>query len=260
MKEGMVSIITPVYNSEKYLEETYKSIKNQIYKNWEWIVIDDCSIDRSLNMLEKFQENDNRIKIIKNKENMRAATCRNIGLNISSGEFITFIDSDDLWDNDFLKKQINILNINQVNLIFSSYRRCSEDLSRIIDNYIVPKKITYKDLLKENYMSCLTVLFRKLEFSEMKFNSELKMHEDYILWLNMLEKEKIALGNQEILATYRIRKNSVSRNKVKNLIYMFFIMNKIKKYNLLKTCVIVLIYSYFGLKKNKKILIRKGEK
>lgn len=260
MEKDLVSIITPLYNSEKFIEETYESIKKQTYEKWEWIVIDDCSNDESFNILKKLQKNDDRIRILKNKVNLKAAKSRNKGLDISKGEYITFIDSDDLWDNDFLEKQIKILNAKEINIIFSSYRRYSEDLSVSIDNYIVPSKITYNELLKENYMSCLTVLFRKKQFEKIRFNEKLKMHEDFVLWLEILEKEKIIFGNQEILATYRIRNNSISRNKIKNLLYMFFIIKNIKKFNLLKTFIIVLTYSYFGLKKNRRILINKIEK
>lgn len=257
--KGLVSIITPMYNSEKYILETYESIKNQTYKNWEWIVIDDNSQDKSIEIVEKIKEEDQRVILLKNDKNIRAAGSRNKGLDIAKGEYITFIDSDDLWDDNFLEKQLRILNLYKINVVFSSYRRCSENLNMIIDNYIIPNRVTYKDLLKENYISCLTIIFRKTVLKGIRFNSKLKMHEDYIMWLDILEKEQVILGNQEILATYRIHKNSVSRNKIKNLIYMFFIINKIKKYNLLKTFKIICIYSYFGLKKNRKIFLKKGD-
>ena len=247
---NLVSIITPVYNSEKYIFDTYNSIKNQSYKEWEWIVIDDNSKDQSYEKILKLAENDSRIKVIKNEINLRAAGSRNKGLDFAKGEYITFIDSDDLWNFDFLEKQINLIEEKKCNVVFASYQRKSEDLKEFLGNYIVPLKVAYKDLLKTNYMSCLTVVYKREPFIELRFEKNLKMHEDYVMWLNLL-KENMAYSNQEVLATYRIRKGSVSRNKFKNLIYMYFIFRKVIKLNIVSTFYYLCNYIYYGLKKNK---------
>lgn len=253
MKEvikDLVSIITPLYNSENYILDTYNSIKNQTYKNWEWIVIDDNSKDKGYEKVLKLAENDPKIKIIKNKVNLRAAKTRNRGLDTARGEYITFIDSDDLWNNDFLEKQINLIKEKKCNIVFASYRRRNENLKDFLGNYIVPKKVNYKDLLKTNHMSCLTVVYKREDFISLRFNENLKMHEDYVMWLELV-KENIAYSNQEILATYRIRQGSVSRNKFKNLLYMYFVFRKIIKLNIISTFYYLSNYIYYGLKKNK---------
>ena len=254
--KDLVSIITPMYNSEKYILATYKSIKNQTYKNWEWIVIDDNSKDKSYEKIFKLAKKDSRIKVIKNETNLRAAKTRNKGLDIARGEYITFIDSDDLWNNNFLEKQIYLMKEKKCNVVFASYQRKSEDLKEFLGNYIVPLKATYADLLKTNHMSCLTVVYKKEKFNKLRFNEKLKMHEDYIMWLNLL-KENIAYANQEVLAIYRVRKGSVSRNKFKNLTYMYFVFRKIIKLNIVSTFYYLCNYIYFGLNKNKKCLRRK---
>lgn len=252
--DNLVSIVTPSYNSEKYILETYNSIKNQTYRNWEWIIIDDCSSDRTVEIIKKEILKDNHVKLIINEKNIKAAASRNKGIEISKGDYITFIDSDDLWGNIFLEKQLNLLNKEKAHVVFSSYRRVSEDLKTNLGDYIVPEKITYKDLLKTNYMSCLTTVYKKNRFSSLRFNESLKMHEDYVMWLNLLEKEKIAYANKKVLAFYRIRENSTSRNKLKNLFYMYFVLRKIKKFSKYKSINILLNYIYYGIKKNKEII------
>lgn len=256
-KEKLVSIITPMYNSEKYILETYESIAKQTYKNWEWLVIDDCSIDKSYQIIEKISRKDKRIKLFKNIKNSRAASCRNIGLENCKGEYITFIDSDDLWDHDFLEEQVSLLLEKNCNIVFSSYRRISENLKENLGEYIVPTYIKISDLLKTNYFSCLTVLYKKEKFLGIKFNENLKMHEDYLMWLEMLEKESIAYANQRVLATYRVRNGSVSRNKVKNLFYMYFVFRKIKKFKILKAIKYLIYYIYYGIKKNKLLILER---
>lgn len=253
MSKGLVSIITPAYNSEKYIEETYESIKHQTYKNWEWLVIDDNSTDKTFEILKNLSKKDLRIKVHRNATNLRAASSRNKGLDSSSGEYITFIDSDDLWNENFLDEQLEFLEKNKAQVVFSSYDRVSEDLNKSYGAFIVPSKILLKDLLKTNYMSCLTTLYRVDFLKEMRFREELKMHEDYVMWLDFLEKVKKAYGNPKILARYRIREKSVSRKKVENLKYMFFVYKKIKKYNSFKTFFYILNYIYYGIKKNKSI-------
>ncbi|WP_426710490.1 glycosyltransferase family 2 protein [Cetobacterium sp. SF1] len=253
----LISIITPMYNSEKYILETYLSIKNQTYNNWEWIVINDCSKDNSYKIVKELEMYDSRIKILDNKFNLLAAKSRNKGLRIATGKYITFLDSDDLWKKNFLEMQLKLLKEKKCSVVFSSYKRISEDLKINYGNYIVPEVITYEDLLKTNYMSCLTVMFEKNKFKTIFFNENLKMHEDYIFWLELLEVEKKAYANKEVLALYRIRNGSVSRNKFKNLYYMYIALKKLKKFSQFKIYGILYHYIYYGLKKNKEILLKK---
>lgn len=250
MEKGLVSIITPAYNSEKFIEKTYESIKNQTYKNWEWLVIDDNSIDGTFEILKRLSKEDSRIRIYRNTTNLKAASSRNKGLDSSSGEYITFIDSDDLWNYKFLEKQMKKMKELSQNLVFSSYSRIDEDNLKNYGDYVVPLKVTLNDLLKTNYMSCLTVLYKKEKFKEIKFNENLKMHEDYVMWLEILKKEKEVYTNQEVLATYRIRKKSVSSNKLDNLKYMLYIFLFVEKLGIFRTIYYIIFYIYFGLKKH----------
>ena len=112
--ETLVSIITPVYNAEKYLEETILSVINQSYKNWELLLIDDCSTDKSYEIIQEYLKIDKRIKYLKNERNSGPAITRNRGLENSKGEYIAFLDSDDFWKEDKLKNQINFMKENNI--------------------------------------------------------------------------------------------------------------------------------------------------
>ena len=119
--EPLVSIITPVYNAEEFLEETILSVLNQTYKNWELILIDDCSKDDSYKIIERYLGMDKRIKYLKNEKNSGPAVTRNNGINISKGKYIAFLDSDDLWYRDKLKKQIDFMEMNNKNICHGNY-------------------------------------------------------------------------------------------------------------------------------------------
>lgn len=119
-----ISIITPSYNSKEYILETFNSVVSQTYKNFEWIIIDDCSTDGTHEFISKIAESDHRIIVLKTESNGGTAKARNIGLKIARGKYITFLDSDDLLDNNYLEEQLNFIKENGP-LISSRYRRKS---------------------------------------------------------------------------------------------------------------------------------------
>ena len=104
-----VSVITPMYNCEKFISETIESVLNQTYTNWEMIIIDDCSTDKSKQIVKQYIERDKRIRLIALNENSGAAVARNKGIEVSSGRFIAFLDGDDLWEPNKLEKQIQFM-------------------------------------------------------------------------------------------------------------------------------------------------------
>lgn len=109
MKKNLVSIITPMYNSEKYIGITIESALNQTYKDWEMIIVDDCSSDNSPKIVKEYAKNDERIKYIKTESNKGVSNARNIALKMANGQFISFLDSDDIWNEDKLKKQVDFM-------------------------------------------------------------------------------------------------------------------------------------------------------
>ena len=121
MRKNLVSIITPMYNSEKFIEATIKSVINQTYKDWEMIIVDDCSTDNSPNIVKPYVENDSRIKYIRVEFNQGVSHARNLALKQASGQFIAFLDSDDIWNEKKLEKQINFMNDKGCAITFTSY-------------------------------------------------------------------------------------------------------------------------------------------
>lgn len=152
----LVSIITPVYNSEKYLKSAYDSLINQSYQNFEWIIIDDCSTDMSFKLALSFAKTDKRIKVIKTKINSGAAVARNCGIKIASGKYIAFLDSDDIWKPNKLDIQIDFMHATNCAFSYGCYEVINKN--KTITYFPKKEKSDYKDLLKTCDIGCLTVM------------------------------------------------------------------------------------------------------
>ena len=212
MESTLVSIITPSYNSEKFIAQTISSVQNQTYSNWEMIIVDDASGDKTVSVIEALLAKDDRIKLIKLAQNSGPAVARNHGIEAASGRFMTFLDADDLWFPDFISNSIQTIKYQNIPFVFSSYRRSDENLNFIYSDFIVPEKVTYFDILKTNSISCLTA-FLDIEELGKKTMPEVFKRQDMGLWLKYLKEIPFAYGIQKPMAIYRIRKNSLSRKK-----------------------------------------------
>ena len=224
----LVSIITPCFNSEKFISDTIKSVQNQTYSNWEMIIVDDFSQDRTVEMVQNFMDEDIRIHLIQLNKNSGAAKARNIGIEKISGKYMTFIDADDIWFPDFIENSIKTIKKSGINFVFSSYKRSNENLEFIYSDFIVPKKVTYTDILKTNSISCLTA-FIDVEILGVKKMPDILKRQDMGLWLKYLKEIPFAYGIQEPKAIYRIRENSLSRNKKNLLKYQWNFYYKVEK-------------------------------
>lgn len=243
----LVSIITPSYNSSRFISQTIESVLSQTYKNWEMIIIDDVSTDDSNVIIENYIKNDVRIKLIKSEINSGPAVSRNTGIKEAKGKYLTFIDSDDLWDKEFIQKSIDFILLNHYSFIFSSYRIVDENLVKLHDDYIVPKKLNYSDLLKSNRISCLTAF---IDISKVgKYYMDNVGHEDYTLWLKLLRNIDFAYGIEEPLANYRLHSSSRSANKLKAATWTWNIYRNIENLSILKSIYYFINYAYNGIMK-----------
>ena len=224
----LVSIITPTFNSAKYITETIQSVQKQSYKHWEMIIIDDCSQDKTVEIVQNFMDDDSRIHLIQLKKNSGAAKARNAGIENISGKYMTFLDADDIWFPDFIENSIKTIKKTGINFVFSSYKRSNEKLEFVYSDFIVPEKVTYSDILKTNSISCLTA-FIDVEVLGIKKMPDILKRQDMGLWLQYLKKIPFALGIQEPKAIYRIRENSLSRNKKNLLKYQWQFYRKVEK-------------------------------
>ncbi len=247
----LVSIITPSYNAAKYIEETIKSVQNQTFTNWEHIIVDDGSTDDTIKIVENLTRLENRIRFIKLDINSGSAVARNIGIENASGSYLTFIDSDDIWFPNFIENSIAVINKSAVPFVFSSYRRANENLEFVYSDFIVPQKVTYTDVLKTNSISCLTA-FLDLSVLGKKEMPLVRKRQDMGLWLQYLKEIPFAKGILEPMAIYRIRENSLSRNKWKLLKSQWFFYRKIENISVIKSSYYLLCWSYLGFLKYRK--------
>ena len=158
MNKNLVSIITPMYNSGKFIKDTIDSVLSQTYKEWEMIIVDDCSTDISPEIVKSYVGSESRIKYIRTDKNGGVSNARNIALKNANGQYIAFLDSDDIWDKEKLEKQINFMKEKDCAISFTSYELIDEENKRLDKIVRVVPSIDYKTLLKGNILGCLTVI------------------------------------------------------------------------------------------------------
>lgn len=246
MNSKLVSIITPCYNSENYISETIKSVQNQTHKNWEMLITDDGSTDNSINIIEEFIKEDDRIKLFKNK-NAGPAKARNNSIKHVTGHYMAFLDSDDLWFSTFLEKSIEFCEKSE-GFVCASYEMKNDDHKEVYPALIVPERATYHQILKTNTIGCLTA-FIDVKKLGIEYMPEVAYRQDMGLWIKYLEKIKYVYGNKEILAKYRVRDSSLSGNKKKLLIPQWNFYRKVSHKNILMSSYYMIVWAYYGLRK-----------
>ncbi|MEH6514824.1 MAG: glycosyltransferase [Maribacter arcticus] len=248
MNSLKVSIITAVYNSSSFIEEMVESVIGQSHENWELILIDDFSADTSRQIIKKYMETDERIHLIENNENLGPAPTRNKGISFATGDFLSFLDSDDIWHSNFLKKSLNFAVENNFEFVFASYERCDEQLNPQLKDFIVPEKVNYTDVLKSCPIACLTALIDIRRIGKF-YMPDLKKRQDWCLWLAILKEVPYAYGIKEPMAIYRMRKHSISRNKLKLIPYVWKVFRNVEKKNVFYSLYLLNIWALSGLKK-----------
>ncbi len=212
-----ISIITPAYNCEKYLPEAVESVLSQTFTDWELLIIDDRSKDNTYRCMKKLAEKDKRIRIFQNETNMGAAATRNHGVRLAKGEWIAFLDGDDLWRKDKLKKQLTTAEENpEASFLFTGSAFIEDDGMTIAHVLHVPGQVNRRRLLGQNVISCSSVLIRRELMLEFPMPEEDGIHEDFATWLAILEKVPKAYGVDEPLLIYRKALASKSGKKGKS--------------------------------------------
>lgn len=207
-----VSVIIPVYNSSKHIKECLESVINQTYKNIEIIVVDDASSDNSTEIIKNL--NDPRINIIQLKQNLGVARARNKGIEIATGDYICFLDSDDYWILDKLEKQVKFIEANNYTFIYAGYKFLKNNKTHIAH---VPLSINYSQALKNTTIFTSTVMFNMQYLKKEDIYMPNVESEDTATWWQVLKKGITAYGIDEPLAVYRVGEKSLSSNKIKAL-------------------------------------------
>jgi teichuronic acid biosynthesis glycosyltransferase TuaG len=206
----LVSIITPSYNSAKFIKQCIESVIAQTYTNWEMLIVDDYSADNSLQILKKY--NDKRIQLIELDKNVGASESRNVAIRKAKGKYIAFLDSDDLWEPQKLEKQISFMETEGIAFSFSTYQPMSDDESKLYSIIHAPKIVTYSSYLKKTIIGCLTVVIDREKTGGFEMPNIRSSH-DMALWLLIMRRGFDAYGLDENLARYRIVSTSNTANK-----------------------------------------------
>ncbi|MFJ7856142.1 glycosyltransferase family 2 protein, partial [Peribacillus frigoritolerans] len=223
----LISIITPTYNSGKFIVETIDSVIKQTYQNWEMIIVDDCSNDNTKELVGKYTEQDNRIKYHLLEKNSGAAIARNKAMELASGTYIAFLDSDDLWNEDKLERQLSFMKDNNYYFTCTAYEQVDEEgkpLNKTINTKI---KTNYNGVLLNCPVGNSTVMYNVKKLGKFMVPNIRKRNDD-ALWLQILKKEKYIYGMHDVLMKYRLRRNSISSNKVELIKYHWYLYRKIE--------------------------------
>ena len=246
----LVSIITPLYNSEAFVEDTLNSVINQTYSNWELLLIDDGSQDKTIKIVEGYIKKYPNINLIKNETNLGAAISRNKGIEAAKGDYIAFLDADDLWKPTKLEEQVSFMIAENCDVCFSSYEQINEagePLNRLVKALPV---LNYKTLLKTNYVGNLTGVYNAKKLGKIT-SPNLRKRQDWLLWLAAIKKSgKPAKSVQESLAYYRVRDNSMSSNKFELLKHNYNVYRKGLGFSVIKSMyrMILFLYEQFFVK------------
>lgn len=227
MNEKLISIITPTYNCAKFIARTLDSVQAQTYKNWEMIIVDDCSQDNTKEIVEGYMKTDPRIQYHLLDENSGAAVARTIAMSLAKGSYMAFLDSDDIWMPDKLERQIRWMNDNKYAFSCTAYEQIDEEDNLLNRTIKTIKKTDYNRLLLDCPVGNSTVVYDVEKIGKFEVPNIRKRNDD-ALWLQMLKKEKYIWGMPDVLMKYRIRKNSISSNKLKVVKYHWILYREIE--------------------------------
>lgn len=255
--KSLVSIITPMYNSERFISETINSIINQTYKNWELLLIDDCSKDKTIQVVNSFIVKHPNIKLLVNETNQGAAISRNRGIEVAKGNFIAFLDADDLWKPKKLENQLTFMESENCDVCFSSYDLIDESGNILNKQVKALPVLSYNKLLKSNYIGNLTGIYNASVLGKIT-SSNLRKRQDWLIWLEAIKTSgKPAKSIQESLAFYRVRNNSISSNKTNLLKYNYLVYKKGLGFSTLKSVfsMLVFLFEHFFVKSKRIVSI-----
>lgn len=248
----MVSIVMPAYNSSKYIDAAIQSVLCQTISDWELIIIDDGSNDDTFRIASSYADLDTRITVLHNDVNMGVSFSRTKGISLATGEWVAFLDSDDLWCCDKLEKQLAFTAGNNAVLVYTGSAFIDE-LNKPLNHIMhVPSRVNYISLLKGNIISCSSVMVQRSVMQKYPMSGDF-MHEDYTCWLQILKDYSYVYGIDEPLLIYRISKSSKSAKRY-NSAKMLFNSYRYVGYNIIQALLLTLRYIGYSIKKHHNIL------
>ncbi len=245
---SLVSIITPSYNSEKFIASCIQSVVNQTYENWELLIVDDCSKDNSVALIKELVSNDDRIKPIFLTNNVGPATARNLAIKSAKGRFIAFLDSDDMWVSNKLEEQLKFMEEGSIAFSYTAYIRISEDDTKEYNVIRAPKSMGYQSYLKNTAIGCLTVILDRNKISDVEMPN-VRSSQDMALWLKIMRTGVKAYGLNKVLAKYRLVSTSNTSNKIKATLGVWKVYREIEQLSLFYSLYCFVSYAFNAIKR-----------
>lgn len=256
-KESLVSIIMPAYNAADYIAESISSVIGQTYSNWELIIIDDASQDDTIHIVEEHARQEKRIKLHPLPTNQGAGFARNIGIKASKGDFICFLDADDLWIPDKLRVQVEFMQAHDAKVSYSSYDLMDETGKQLGCRITALENLSFDKLLRANYIGNLTGMYNAADLGKI-YCPLIRKRQDWGLWLLATRKAGGARGIAQPLAWYRVRRHSISGNKWEMVKYNFRVYRKVLQFSLFKSFykMIIFLWEQFFVKSRQKVSLK----
>ena len=242
----LVSIITPLYNGERFVGQTIESVLAQTYPHWEMLIINDGSTDNSLAVAESYVAKDPRIKVF-SQPNGGSAAARNNGIRRAEGRYIALLDADDLWEPFFLERQLRLMTEKQCQLVYGAHKRINDKGEEILQPFIPPERLSYKDLLKTCSITCLTGLYDTKPYGKIYLREDFRsLRDDYVYWLTILRQSGVAYGNQGIVGSYRMSDSSLTAKKWKMIRPQYRVYREVEKLGIIKSCFYLINWAVRG--------------
>lgn len=245
----LISIIMPMYNSARYVAESIESVMTQTYTNWELLVVDDGSTDGSTDIVMGYALKDKRIQLLLNDYHVgNPSAPRNYGIEHAKGDYIAFLDSDDIWLPEKLSIQLELFNQEDTVAVYSDYEKIDEDGNRASRIVHAPSYVNYPKLLYSNVIGNLTGMY---DVSKVGKRYMLNIHhEDFAFWLSVLKDGGVARNAGVVTALYREHNDSLSANKLKILKWHWDVLRKTEKLDLIDAVMHYVVYAYNAFRKS----------
>lgn len=248
MENPAVTVVMPIFNAVRFLEQAVASVQGQSFHDWELVLVDDASTDGSAMLAEGLASSDPRIRLLRNEKNLGVAETRNRGIWDARGTWVAMLDSDDYWEPSKLEKQMALAAASGAEMIYCSYRMIDESGEPFGNSFLVPETTDLEGMLVRSVISCSTAMIRRDVLLSHPFHGDYA-HEDLVLWLELLHAGCRAAGCGEVLANYRVFDSSRSGNKLKAAAGRWSVYRSYLKLPLIRSATLFLRYAVCALQK-----------
>ena len=246
--QPLVSVIMPCYNMVSYVSDSIKSVIAQTYPHWELLIVDDASTDETVNIIKSYAQADSRIKFAIKKQNSGISDTRNLCIQMAQGQFLAFLDADDIWHPEKLEKQLSFMMAKNIGFTYSTYDWIDED-GKVMNKFInTIGNLDYKTYLRNTIIGCSTVMVNKTITGDV-IVPKFRTSEDTATWLDILRKGLLAYAIDESLVSYRIRRKSASSNKIRASIDLWKVYRQHEKLPFFKAIYYFSCYAFNAVKK-----------